>query len=464
MAAKLNSIGIGGSAPEWGLLGLIGISPLIRSFNSQLLSPETILHFKTAAAFCLGAVWTVRQILLKRESRFPRWLLAFFAVWMGWTILVTSYATQPSDSLCYLLLVGSGVVMFCITWHMEEKWHRRLVLGMLVMGGGVACLGVLQYAITNFNLFLSLARYVLPPRLQMHHQIYSMMEASTFVERSAATMTHPNMLGIYLAMLIPFACALITVKSLPTKVRYFAIGIFGLLLAGLYTTNSRGAMIFAFVALMILAVHKEHRWLMVFGGSVVALALIYWGLSANHPGILQWFSTQTRVETGLSGRGEVWKNALNMASSSPWLGVGPGNFHYEYVSRYGFFIPDLLKGEQFEQIWFLQTAGEEFILRFHAHNLYLHLLGELGVGGLLLFAIGEVLIYLQYKKAVAHHREYSLRRALAVALFSIAGATIVYGCFESQAPLIRSGLNLLIAPLLAVGLSACRTERLAFRP
>lgn len=183
--------------------------------------------------------------------------------------------------------------------------------------------------------------------------------------RVASFLGHPNHLATYLNLILPFAIAtyLLTKKRLwkwlsaPTVV-------FGV--AALALTESRGGYL-ALVAIIIYAVlhFAKTRWQMVlfllaFGGLAVGA---YGLLQQWHPGHFGDYASDTDV----LGRLLLWSTAWNFFSSSPLHGVGIGAFPLLY-DQYLANIP-----------------GMSFELGLQVHNIYLELLGETGILGLVSF-------------------------------------------------------------------------------
>jgi O-antigen ligase len=106
------------------------------------------------------------------------------------------------------------------------------------------------------------------------------------------------------------------------------------------------------------------------------------------------------------------------------------------------------------QVWMIQTLGEKIDQNFNAHNLYLELWGEMGVGGPLLFLVGIGLAVALAERRGRQRRPGSFARAAALAASASAASLMAYGVFDSQLAITQSGLNLLFGALLAVGLSA----------
>lgn len=103
----------------------------------------------------------------------------------------------------------------------------------------------------------------------------------------------------------------------------------------------------------------------------IAQLLIHYGLSDE----LVMLPTERAVElaspTSVSARMQIWYDSLRLFWQSPWLGIGAGQIRAET-----FLLADMPS-----------TLASKRIFE-NAHNLFLHLLAEMGIGGFLLVSVG----------------------------------------------------------------------------
>jgi O-antigen ligase len=122
------------------------------------------------------------------------------------------------------------------------------------------------------------------------------------------------------------------------------------------------------------------------------------------------------LNSNTSGRSSIWAVGWRMVTANPVIGVGSGNYttaepHYLLTS------PGLL-------------PDAEFVINtpYVAHNIYLHVLAEMGVIGLMLFLglIGlSIASAMRAVRIAQHHDDRSLEvigRALVLALAGILAA------------------------------------------
>ncbi|MBN2145156.1 MAG: O-antigen ligase family protein [Candidatus Aureabacteria bacterium] len=118
---------------------------------------------------------------------------------------------------------------------------------------------------------------------------------------------------------------------------------------------------------------------------------------------------------GLGPRGQIWKVAWEMFKSHPVLGIGVGKFHLafpQYCEPAGI-------------VW----AGYIRYIRTTAHNVYLHLLAEQGLLGLLSFM---TLIFLFFRAGWDHYISFTRERRLIVltVLLALSG-WLAYGLTQT---------------------------------
>ena len=152
--------------------------------------------------------------------------------------------------------------------------------------------------------------------------------------------------------------------------RFSLIGAFALVTVGFLATQSRGgllALIAATVVALIVAPRYRRR---IFGlGAIMCVAIGV--LLATTPGAL---SRITNFGGGSSGRGDLWRVALDVFHDHPLAGVGAGNF--EAVESHFVLRPGAIS-----RIQYLVDVPHL------VHNTYLQLLAETGVIGLLLYLL-----------------------------------------------------------------------------
>lgn len=196
------------------------------------------------------------------------------------------------------------------------------------------------------------------------------MEAQSWVDperfpllrrRMYSTLENPNLFGAYLLMIISILTAF-TLRERAVKRRtVFAVILLSLLLC-LALTYSRGAWVSLAAIVLGLTLFYDKRFGLLFLLVPVVLAF-YHGQVVER--FLSLFSGE---DTSVDLRFALWESTMAMIEEHPLLGVGWGAYFLAYPD-YNFFIQ------------------EEGVLIFHAHNMYLNMLAEVGIPGGMAFLL-----------------------------------------------------------------------------
>ncbi len=274
--------------------------------------------------------------------------LVFLAV----VIAADLQALNPHLSLPQLRWLAAAVglllatLMFCRTRQSLVMLAVGTVLGLLLAGGQ----GVLQ-------------------ELSGHFSTIEILVHGRAVRRIEGSFGHPNEYAGYLAVYIPLGAAMALSRAFSVPVRLLSLVAVGLALVALDYTYTRGAV----AALLAGAV----IWLAVIRPrlAVAAVIVLALGTAALLPSTLtERLHSTSGGEVGL--RTDIWGSALDMAAQRPLLGVGGGNFPVAYAA--------LPSTPAFASQRRLLHDAEE-IVPPHAQDLYLNILAEDGVIGIVAF-------------------------------------------------------------------------------
>jgi O-antigen ligase len=290
-----------------------------------------------------------------------RWPIVATVALAAYLLLTFAWADDPASAENRWVVWARALVVFVIiATTLTERRHLRLVAGAFVVG---AVLSVL----------VGLAAGGLTPTT----------EATPGVAVESRLVGGAGDANILAAGLLPgFALAVVlfaTTRGLLTR-SALVIGM-GVMVFGLVTSQSRGALVAAVVMLLIaLAFARGQRMQIVM--TAVAVAALAAAFFTAYPAA---FDRITGFDEEGTGREELWSVAWAMAQDHPVLGVGLENFKVhaeEYVRR-----PGALK--------YVQLIAE----RPHVvHNTYLGMLAEAGIVGTML------LLYLFYRGVNAAYR------------------------------------------------------------
>ncbi|MGB9183129.1 MAG: O-antigen ligase family protein [Solirubrobacteraceae bacterium] len=188
--------------------------------------------------------------------------------------------------------------------------------------------------------------------------------------RLTGTVGDPNELAAVLVAAIPICLALAGPLRARPVLRAVTLGAALLCLAGTINTLSRGGLL-ALGAVLGAAVLFGGRWRPQATALLVVTALA----TVGYFGVIAPLAAQQRVTSAdSSGRTDIWTVGWRMVKAHPLNGVGSGNF-------------------QNAEVHYLQAPGTiskngaDLIVNVPhvAHNIYLELLADLGIPGLLAF-------------------------------------------------------------------------------
>ncbi len=234
--------------------------------------------------------------------------------------------------------------------------------------------------------------------------------------RSYGTFPHPNVLGGFIAITIPLLIGALKYTHLSWRSTHFfhiniAISVVALLL-----TFSRGAWIVGTIGIIISLLQSpsneprmKYNPIWKYGGAIVSSILLYGLFAVVHSG-----GESVVVRIALN------ESAISMWERYPWFGVGLGNF----ITA----LPSFLSSHF---IYFLQPV----------HNIYLLLLSELGVVGIVLLCVGSYRL-MPLIRSVSPH---SARTMFLYALLAIG----VLGLVDHYPLTVQQG-QLLLTVLLAL--------------
>jgi putative inorganic carbon (hco3(-)) transporter len=182
-------------------------------------------------------------------------------------------------------------------------------------------------------------------------------------------------------------------------------------LGALFLSFSRGSWLGAVAAAGVMLIFwPKRRWLGVAlagGGLIAFLALYQFGLLpasisnrfADVGDFLQVYDVRgvhiNDTNFAIVERLAHWQAAVNMANAQPLFGVGFGNYNPSYQTY--------------------RLAAWQYGLG-HAHNIYLNVLAETGVVGLIAYLIFWLGIVALTIRAISQNSTFSLNRALAIGL------------------------------------------------
>jgi O-antigen ligase len=309
----------------------------------------SFLSFDKVAGGLLAVSWMatvasrkdIRRAFISSHPQFFA-ILTFFLVWV---VLSLTWAEQPSHGLEVASRYVLSAFLFLIVFTaVRTQQHVRWLLWAFVAASTLSG----AYGL------------VAPP-------------PTTDQDRLAGTIGEPNQLAAVLVAGVVIALALAVVEKGRPLLRLLLVTAAGLCLLTTFLTLSRAGLI-ALVVAMIVAVIVAGRWraqVFAVAALVITTLLVFFAFIATQ----HQRDRVSSVGTGsTTGRSDIWTIGWRMVQAHPVDGVGVGQF-------------------QTSAVHFLIAPGtiqrSDLIIDKPkvAHNIYLHVLAEMGVVGLTAFLL-----------------------------------------------------------------------------
>ncbi len=365
-----------------------------------LLTAIPIFPEYCAPVLAIASLFFARADAKKRNQAIQIGALGkILLVYLLYTAIGIIYSAHPLNSLSTFAM---WAVMFCgyltvtTVIHTRHRLHTALFLVGVAAAfvGAVACvqyllIGILDKEVSN-QLWLPLDEFFytyFPMDIDLH-----MAD-----KRASSTFNNPNILGEYLAMVLPLIgyCGFSesrTRRSLLSRLFLFAA------ILGAAVSFSRGAYIAMLSILLMIFVSNLKRITPLALSVVAALSLIPEAIMGRFLSIGKGGS-----DNAISERFEAWDVAIRTIIDRPLLGLGPG------VSNF------------WEQ---LQNAGVDAP---HSHNLVLQVLVEGGFIALFILCMIAIRM-LQNSLELANRNRRGSGLGNALVMFVV--AFVVYGMVD----------------------------------
>jgi O-antigen ligase len=322
-------------------------------------------------ASAVGVLYVVARQRVRRLQWFHL-LAGLFVLWAGVSSLwsIDAEATR-TVFFTYLQLVVFAWLIWEVAW---SPARQRALLQAYVLGASIAALVVIRNYLAGATFFTG--------------------APATEIARFAALNQDPNELGLTIALGLPMAWYV----SLSRELRAAWLWRFYLPLAvpAILLTGSRGSVLSALVGLSIipwtLGRLRLRAKLALY--ALVAASLVLASQVVPEASLARIASTRADVEAGyFGGRGAIWLAGLEVARDHPLVGVGAGGFE-EAVEP---------------------TIHQEMV----AHNVFLSILVEDGLVGLVLFVAMILATLLPLRHLPLAQRRFSAVLLLALAVGSL---------------------------------------------
>lgn len=328
------------------LQGSIFLHPALFAAGAMVLAPlcptMVILALVCASFFSLCLRMGVdRQIRLTASP-----LNCFIALYAVIYFYATLTSTSLSGSLFSGLLTIAFVLFFFVVTScgLEGKKLDWLMVTLIGAGVAVAAYGFYQY--------------LFPEGFENTWTDTDMFSTISF--RVYSTLENPNVLGEYFLLVIPLAFALaLNAENWKKRIPFLAAAlVMGVCLVLTYSRGCYLGMLFAAAVFLVLL---DRRFILV-GIIAVALCPLYLPESV----LARFTSIGDMTDTSTSYRVCIWMGTFAMLKDYWFCGIGPGTDAFNKVYP--------------EYAYSSITAP-------HSHNLYLQILCDTGICGIVIFLL-----------------------------------------------------------------------------
>ena len=383
VTAALLAVAVAYRHPEVGIAialvlipaGTLGINPQLMTYAVQVFS----VYVACVAFFG----WRAGGDQVNDVPRMAMLVLLYLAVAL---LSVTQSPDLHSASRFMRSLLTGGMLFAAVIFTVRTRRELLWVLGGAA--GGALIVGL--HAMRDYAAGGS-------------HAVGFITSSGEVVGRATAGFSQPNQLGGFLVLLVPLAIAGALISRRWRIV--FALAAVAAAV-GVYASFSRGALI----GLALVPFFFLRGWRLWVIGPLLALVVT---LAA--PGLVrERFATLANSGGEISTRLDIWHTALNIWENHPLIGVGLGGFPQAYSQA---FVP----GKAFLPSTVFQPPP-------HAHNIFLQLMAEQGILGLLAF-VAILVVAVRITLRLRRSRDRSAR-LLGSGFLAALAAFLVHNLFD----------------------------------
>ena len=271
-----------------------------------------------------------------------KYVLLFAFIYIGATFTsVTVSGSLYSGALTTLFVIFAIIIQNSVT---TKRQLYMMIYAFVLFGAAVSAYGVYQYlsGATGATAWLDSTMFS-----EIGVRVYS-------------TLDNPNVLAMYLLLVIPFAGAsILTAKGYLQKLMFTAC--LAIMMLCMLLTFARGGWLGLIIAAAVFLVMIDRRFIIV---GIVALIVLYFTLPDF---ILSRFLSIGNIsDSSTSYRVFIWMATIEMLKDYWFTGIGPGT-------------------EAFNRIYPIYSFNT--VAAPHSHNLYLQIMCNAGIAGIVVFLI-----------------------------------------------------------------------------
>lgn len=351
--------------PAYGLALALALAP----FLNVAIGPASVKLLVYGLVFATLAYAVLVPAATAPARSAPRSLTIGITMFAGAALVSALFGIDPGGSVGrVVLLVVAAAAFFAVLTVGRSPSDLTVVVGGALLG------------------LLAAGAHGLLQHLTGTGTEYSVVAGGEVEQRVQGAFGHPNEFGGYLALLIPLAVGVLFSSRFSARFRALAAAAFAVALPALFFTYSRGPVAALAAGMLLWAALRRPRLAVAvgLGVAVVALFLIPSALGERF----------AEGGSDVTLRSDIWRAAIVIYSDHPVTGVGPNNFADAYAG-----LPSELPGGVQRRL----LHREQVLVPPFAENLYLHVLAEEGIVGLIaLFALGAAAVLVVHRGMSTH--------------------------------------------------------------
>ncbi|MDY5627514.1 MAG: O-antigen ligase family protein [Clostridia bacterium] len=376
------------------IIAVCGIIAVMINFKTGVYIAAAAFPFiptmAVVALLLLTFVSFVLKLAYDENFTFTKTNLDVFIALFALVMLISSITSFARASSIKIFMVYAVFMMgyFVVTNTVTSKKSLYFILSIMTISAlGVALYGVYQY-------------------------VFGFAEGTTWIDtemftdietRVVSTFENPNVLGEYLLLMIPVVCAFVwSAPKIGNRfINFVPLAVLGLCMIFTY---SRGNWL-GLIAAAIIFVSFYDRKFIWFGIILAILSPLF----MPHSIVNRFLSIGDVSDTSTSYRVYIWFGTIKMLKDYWFCGIGPGTEAFNMIyPRYAY----------------------ASIVAPHSHNLYLQIIAENGILGILVFLIMIIVLFKDTISAVTGAKK-GYAKAVCAALMAGMAGYLVQGAFDN---------------------------------
>jgi len=311
----------------------------------------------------------------------------FLLIFIGVSLIAGVMSVVPASSISIAVLTS---VFMLSTLLVTACFKSRESVDMLIMG---------------FVSASAIAGVVGVYHVMTDHSSNVWVDIVLFTDiglRLYSTFENPNVYGTYLLLAIPLVAAcIIYVKNVFLKI--CACGITVMLVLNLLATYSRGCYVSLAVGIVVFVLIINKQLIVLVIPAMIASLFVLPASVIN-----RLFSIGNMADTSTTFRMNIWRGSLRMLGDFWPVGLGQG----EYA---------------FNRVYHFYSLGATFTP--HSHNLFMQILIETGIVGLLVF-IGVLACFFRAQANFLRKTKEFRLRVMSAAMVAAVSGFLLQGMFD----------------------------------